>query len=131
MRSKGDSPTFRSLKLLREMGYQADVVERWIPHSGRRADLFGFVDIVAIHPTQGFLFVQATTSPHAAARADKIENAEAAPHCVYHGAVVEVWGWGKRGPQGSRKVWKVNRYRAKLIEGSQAVVVRRVGDEEL
>ena len=45
--------TQRTLKLLRDQGYTAGVVERWVPNpkhpaGGVRKDLFGFIDIIAI-----------------------------------------------------------------------------------
>lgn len=42
------SPTARTLRLLRGMGYQAFVVERWNPHVKRRQDFGGFADILAL-----------------------------------------------------------------------------------
>jgi len=40
--------TSRTLNYLREKGYDADIVERFLSHAGKRKDLFGFIDIVAI-----------------------------------------------------------------------------------
>ena len=42
------SPTQRSLKLLRDEGYTAQVVERWNPHARVRQDLFGVIDTAAM-----------------------------------------------------------------------------------
>ena len=42
--------TSRTLKHLRERGYEAQVVERWCSFSRRRIDLFNIVDIVAVKP---------------------------------------------------------------------------------
>lgn len=42
------SHTPRSLKRLRDEGYVADVVERWLPKANVRRDLFGMFDIVAV-----------------------------------------------------------------------------------
>ena len=38
----------RTLKLLRDAGYVVDVVERYCAFSGRRSDMFGFADLLAI-----------------------------------------------------------------------------------
>lgn len=40
--------TQKTLELLRKRGYLAQVVEKWQPHSMRRIDLFGIIDIVAV-----------------------------------------------------------------------------------
>lgn len=47
------SPTQRTLKYLNELSYTADMVERWInmpssPGGGKRKDLFGIIDIIAL-----------------------------------------------------------------------------------
>ena len=42
------SPTGRTLKLLRDGGFLADVVEPWIPKLERRRDLFGGFDVLAV-----------------------------------------------------------------------------------
>ena len=47
----GISNTSRTLEYLRRRGWEADIVERFNPHAGkfgRRKDLFGFADIVAL-----------------------------------------------------------------------------------
>ena len=55
------TPTQRTLKYLREIGYHAEVVERWNPHARIRQDLFGFGDIIAIRwGESGPLLVQCT-----------------------------------------------------------------------
>jgi hypothetical protein len=51
------------------------VVERWIPRADRRADVFGFADVSAVHPRDRlFLLVQATTASHAAHRLGKAKS---------------------------------------------------------
>jgi hypothetical protein len=63
----------RTLELLRELGYTADVVERWVPVPGSkiRKDCFGVGDVIAAHPAGGILLVQATSSDNLAARVTK------------------------------------------------------------
>ena len=66
------SPTQRSLKLLRGQGYSAQVVEHWVPQTMRRRDLFGCIDIVAVHPkVDGVLGVQTTSATNFSARKTK------------------------------------------------------------
>lgn len=52
--------TQKTLKLLRERGYLAQVVEKWQPNTFRRIDLFGIIDIVAIRDGE-VLGVQSTS----------------------------------------------------------------------
>lgn len=63
--AKGTSPTARSLKWLRDKGFSAQVVEKYNMFAHVRIDLFGCIDIVAIHPElNGVTGVQSTTSSH-------------------------------------------------------------------
>jgi hypothetical protein len=86
------SPTQRSLALLRQEGYRAEVVERWNPHARVRQDLFTIIDIVAIGNghTVG---VQTTTKSNMKARHDKIVECEAYPDLVRAGWKIIVHGW--------------------------------------
>ena len=90
--AKATAGVQRSLKLLRERGYHADVCERWVANpvgkaqaskftGGYRRDLFGVADIVAFHPSlPEVLLVQVTTrdqiGPHV--RAYRTDRAIAA-----------------------------------------------------
>jgi hypothetical protein len=57
------SPTRRSLEHLRKAGAElVAVVERWNPHAKIRQDLFGVVDVLAIHG-EDTIAVQATSRP--------------------------------------------------------------------
>jgi hypothetical protein len=101
------SPTSRTLQYLRAQGIRAGVVERWNPHAFVRQDLFGFIDLVALYPGEGIVGIQVTTDGGMAARRRKIleERAEEARAWVEAGGIIEVWGWGQKGPSGKRKVW--------------------------
>lgn len=59
-RKKTTSPTARTLAALRKDGWTAQVVEKWIPQTMRRLDLFGGIDIVGIRPGET-IGVQATS----------------------------------------------------------------------
>ena len=93
------TPTQRSLKLLRDDGWTAEVVERWNPHARIRHDLFGVVDILAIRDGET-LAVQTTSGSCVSARIKKIADS---PHI---GAIRKA-GWSFH-VHGWRKV-KVNR----------------------
>jgi hypothetical protein len=88
------SPTQRSLKHLREQGYLADVVERWIPGANIRRDLFNVLDILAIREGE-ILGVQTTSDSHVAERVDKIANHENVGAIRKAGIKIHVHGWRK------------------------------------
>ena len=86
------APTKRTLALLAAQGYLADVAER--RQGPITIDLFGCMDIVAVHPTRReILFVQVTSRSHRASRVSKVL---ASPHIralLKSGALVQVWAW--------------------------------------
>lgn len=90
------SPTQRSLKLLRERGYLAEVVEKRIPFQFVTRDLYGCIDILALRGAET-LAVQATTMDggNAANREAKVRAAPALPIMLGAGWRVVVHGWRK------------------------------------
>jgi len=88
------SPTQRSLQLLRDQGYLAEVTERWNPHARVRHDLFGFVDVLAIRDAE-VLAVQATSRSNVAARVTKITEHANLAALRAAGIRIVVHGWGK------------------------------------
>jgi hypothetical protein len=82
---------------MREQGYAAEVVERWVsfPAPGHRSDLFGFVDVLAIGKGET-VAVQCTSDTNAASRARKIAEAEHLPTMREAGWRVVVHGWKKQ-----------------------------------
>lgn len=110
------SPTARTLKELRRLGYRCQVVEQTVPHTFIKRDLFGFIDIIAVGSSSDgrkTLAVQATTGDHVAERLAKIRTSclSALKDCLWAGWRVEVWGWAKQGARGERKTWQVRRVR--------------------
>ena len=96
------SPTQRTLHLLREEGYLAEVVERWVPVANVRRDLFGFGDVIAIRDGT-VLLVQCTSDSHVSARVNKIRASPYLPQ-VRSAMQIEVHGWKKVGRR-----WQVRR----------------------
>ncbi len=94
------SPTARSLEHLRTLGYRAEVVEKTIPHTFIKKDLWG-ADILAVKSGAPILAVQATSASNHAARRVKLEAGGFIPLWKGAGAVLEIWSWDKRGPRGS------------------------------
>lgn len=88
------SPTARTLRMLRRAGYAAAVVERFIPQTQRKADLFGVGDVLAVHPAEPtVLLIQATTAGHLG---DRLARCRARPELaawLASGQRFEVWGW--------------------------------------
>lgn len=109
-----ESPTSRSLALLREQGYRARVVEQNVripPRDGQKArifkrDLWG-LDIVAIKPGCPTLGVQTTTSANVGARKIKMAEIEELQILLGDGPrwKIVTHAWRKGGPRGARKVW--------------------------
>lgn len=109
-RSKGKSPTARTLDELRKRGWTAQVVERRMPRTFTTVDLFGVIDLVALVPprdispnrgdtlasTGAILGIQATTGPHHADRRTKILAESRAKEWVEAGGRLEIWTWSKR-----------------------------------
>jgi hypothetical protein len=101
------TPTARSLALLRRVGYLAAVVECWIPHANRRRDLFGFADVLAVHPVRReIVLVQVTTAGHLADRLAKVRAAPELPGLLAGGCKVQLHGWKRHG----------KRWRVKLVD---------------
>src|SRR6516225_4584557 len=101
------TPTARSLALLRRVGYLAAVVESWIPRIHRRRDLFGFADVLAVHPVRReVMLVQVTTARHLADRLAKVWAAPELPGLLAGGCKVQLHGWTRQG----------KRWRVKLVD---------------
>jgi hypothetical protein len=94
-RRKPISLTPRSTKYLEAEGWTiVETVERWIPRTNTRKDLFGFIDILAIRPGET-LGVQVTDTLHQANRIDKIANHPNVDHVREAGWGIHVHGWMK------------------------------------
>lgn len=96
------SPTRRSLKLLRDQGYSAWVVEYYNFFAKQRIDLFGIIDIVAVGDGKT-LGVQTTSDSNVSARVHKIRESPYLQVLVESGWLIVVHGWRK----GKNGRWKV------------------------
>lgn len=113
------SPTQRTLKYLRDMGAEVDIVER---RAGRfvTKDFLGFADIIAVFPAS-IVAVQVTSHSggNYSARRKKILAEPRALMWLRAGGLIELHGWHKKGPRGKRKLWTL---RAEaIVEGDFAV----------
>ena len=114
------SPTSRTLDECRKRKWPACVVEKWLPKTNIRVDVWGFGDLLAIDDEPGSLLIQACVTGDAAKRVRKIRE-----HCwanaqawLRAGNRIQVWGWAKRGAAGKRKVWTLKVYDVELPEGN-------------
>lgn len=82
--------------MLRGRGFRAEVVEKTLPKTFIKKDLFGFVDIVAIKGGET-LAVQTTSGDHVSHRIKKIEASEAFQDVLDAGWTIVVHGWRKVG----------------------------------
>jgi N6-adenosine-specific RNA methylase IME4 len=91
------SPTQRTLAYLRRAGFLVAVVERWLPHANLRQDLWGFADVLAVHPPDGlFLLIQVTTAGHVAHRLAKAKARPELAAWLRAGGRFVVHGWSRR-----------------------------------
>ena len=93
----------RSKKLLESEGYLVDVVERWIPGTHIRKDLFGFGDLLAVKFLKPVLIVQVTSVSNMSSRRKKIRGLMGAPF-QQGNILVELHGWHKK-----RNRWECKR----------------------
>jgi len=111
-KSKGLSSVQRTLKALRDRGLECAIVEKFNQYAGpfgRREDLFGIIDIIALGP-DGVIGIQACGSDFAGHK-EKIlvgKYQETYNWLNTPGTSLELWGWRKikvkRG--GKAMVWK-------------------------
>ena len=102
------TPTQRSLALLRKEGYDAQVVEKWIPGANIRKDLWEFIDIVGVAEDGSLVFVQVTTASNLSARIKKAKQVDAYQALARGGHRIEFHGW-KKEPQGKRARYVLRR----------------------
>jgi hypothetical protein len=87
----------RTLIWLRQRGYVAAVVERWLPRVQRRQDLFGFADVLGFHPRDRlFLLVQVTTADHLAHWLAKAQGRPELAAWLRAGGGFVVHSWSRR-----------------------------------
>jgi hypothetical protein len=103
------SPTQRTLKEARSLGFTAAVVERWNQYARVRQDLFGCIDIVALHEGVGILGIQATSGTNHAARRVKAAAVPALRDWLCAGGRFEIWSWRLKGAAGKRKMYELRR----------------------
>lgn len=102
------TPCARSMAWLRRQGYTVARVEHWNPWAHRRVDLFGFADLVGLHPRQpGVLAVQATTDTHSTSHLATARQSKELALWLKTGNRFSLHLWAKRGARGRRKMWRL------------------------
>lgn len=92
------SPTARTLRYLRDRGWVAEVVEKWVPGANIRKDFLGFIDILAMREgDKRMLGVQATSTSNMGARKKKAEELSNLHLWLSCGHQFWVFGWSKVG----------------------------------
>lgn len=88
------TPTQRSMNFLKLKGYTPRIVEHFNHYAKVRQDLFGFIDIVALHPeSKGVLGVQTTSAANISARVNKAMALSVCKLWLVCGNRVEFHGW--------------------------------------
>lgn len=95
------SPTERSLKLMRERGYEPYVVERWNAFAKCRIDLFGFLDLLCLGHNE-IVGVQSCALSDVSKRIDKIANHKNVARVRKAGIRILVQGWESKKAYGKR-----------------------------
>lgn len=120
---KKKSPTQLTLKYLRDQGFDADVVEKWVPVANVRRDLFGFADIFAFHSLDKVhLLVQTTTASHVSARLRKALAIPTLLRWLKSGGLFHVHGWFKR-----EGTWRLRKKFVTLDQVRASLKVEDVG----
>lgn len=94
-----------TLKYLRDLGYEAQVVEKYNSLTRQRKDLFGVIDIIAIKRGEPLLGVQSTSYQQRAKHLALIERLK---------ATVELWCSTRS------EFWMITWRKQKLVRGGKA-----------
>ena len=84
----------RVLKLLRDDGYTATVVEHYDFYTKRRYDLFGLIDVLAIGHGET-LAIQVTSRSNMSSRRRKMRDSPTLTEMLRAGWRIELWGYDK------------------------------------
>lgn len=127
-RAKGLSRVQRTLRVMRQSGRICAIVEKFNFYAGprgRREDLFGIIDILALDPVSGFVGVQVCGSSDwndhlhkmmvlkGEKSTDWLETGVICPDCGRQvgASQLELWGWRKlKKGQGYRWAPKIARF---------------------
>ena len=111
--------TSRTLKFVRDLGYTAGMVERFLSFAGKfgkRVDLFNIIDLIAIKPGE-ILGVQSCGSAFSE-HFKKMLNEEGTKQWLEAGGKLWLVGWRKikRKRGGKLKVWAPRIYKFSVLD---------------
>lgn len=106
----------RTLALLARRGWTAQVVERRIPFNHVTVDLWGCIDLLAMHPERGIMGVQVCAAASHATRRTKALAEPRLATWLASGGAMAIWSWAKRGAAGERALWELREERIVLID---------------
>lgn len=112
-------PLQRSIAWLQTKGWHVGITEHWNSWAHIRQDLYGLLDLVAVrHDSNGVWGINAcddngAVSAHVKKYIDGFEHPKKGqqppnthlPVWLSAGNRFSIFGWGKRGEEGKRKVW--------------------------
>lgn len=81
-----------SFAYAKRQGWEPDITEHWLIPGRKKKDLYGFIDMLVLTPTN-ILGVQITTKQNVNARIKKIQASPIYPKWRQSGGLLEVWGW--------------------------------------
>lgn len=99
------TPTARTLKALREQGCEADVVERYQPHSRKKHDLFGMFDLICLRDGR-IVAIQCTSASNHSARRNKLLAEPRLKLWLACGGLAEVHSWRKHTKPENGRWWR-------------------------
>ena len=118
------TPSNRSTNHLKKQGFKTCVVEKYNSFAKFRSDMFGFGDIVAIHPAlSGVLAINATTIPNISNHLKKYQDNESLKLWLQCGNRFVIHAWGLQGARGKRKVWVLKEITYKLDSSNNLVAI--------
>lgn len=99
------SPTQKSLKHMRDLGYTCFITETWNSFTKQRNDLFGFADLICLGDNI-VIAVQTTSGSHLSDRVKKITDHVNVAAVRKAGIAIHAHGWtkGKNGRYTLREV---------------------------
>lgn len=111
--------TARTLKYLRDHGWKAGVVERYLSFAKKRQDFLGIIDIIAING-ENILGVQSCDGSTFAEHDEKILLSPATKLWLASGGLLWLMGWRKvklfRGSKAMRWKERIKEYQLKEVK---------------
>lgn len=102
-------PTQRSIAELKRAGYVVGIVEKFNSFIKIRQDYGGFADLIAYHPDRNETLAIQCCADNGGGVSEHLKKLLALDNVrkwiKQPSRRLEVWGWGKRGERGKRKLW--------------------------